>query len=134
MIKDYSDIIDLPHHQSAIYPHMSQKNRAAQFAPFAALTGHMEAVAEAERLTTPESVLSEDMKMELDYILQQIVPGCCIYIKYFEPDQRKTGGVYKEKVGEVYRINLYKQSIIFQDKSEVKFKNIIHIECRHQSG
>ena len=75
----YDDIMDLPHHQSKTRPRMSLLNRAAQFSPFAALTGYGETVKEAARLTTPEIELSEDRRAELDRkleILKSSLPSC----------------------------------------------------------
>ena len=68
----YDDIIDLPHHVSKVHPQMSLSDRAAQFAPFAALTGHHEAVEETARLTDEKAELDEDIKITLDQQLKEI--------------------------------------------------------------
>lgn len=128
MTNDYSDIIHLPHYQSSMHPQMSLQNRAAQFAPFAALTGHKEALSETERLTEHELVLDEEEKTVLDRKLQQIVPGSRIHVMYFVPDERKAGGSYQELTGTVKRIDPYQLAIIFTDKQKVEISRITDLE------
>lgn len=88
----YDDIIDLPHHVSERHPQMSMYNRAAQFAPFAALTGHDAAITEAARLTDAELELSESdaevLNRKLAY-LQSLDEKPTISVTYFVPDDRK---------------------------------------------
>lgn len=69
---NYDDIINLPHHQSSKYPHMSMRSRAAQFAPFAALTGYASEIDEAKRLTAEKAELNEDAKSDLNFKLNYI--------------------------------------------------------------
>lgn len=69
----YDDIISLPHHVSSCHPRMSMSNRAAQFSPFAALTGYGDVIQEAQRLTDRKPELTESQRAELDYKLQQIL-------------------------------------------------------------
>lgn len=94
----YDDIINLPHHVSKDRIPMSMENRAAQFAPFAALTGHNEALEETARLTTPKKLLSDDemasLTRKLTRVIEQ-VPGLEEYtFMYFVPDVQKEGGKY----------------------------------------
>ena len=94
--RDYSDIIDLPHHVSQVHPRMSLLNRAAQFAPFAALTGYGAAIDEAARLTQRRIELSEGEKEALNgklAALAQHLPAEAT-VTYFVPDPRKEGGRY----------------------------------------
>lgn len=99
----YDDIINLPHHVSERHPQMSMYNRAAQFAPFAAMTGHDAAITEAARLTDMEQELSESeaemLNRKLEYILRNIKAKFPVEIVYFEPDGKKAGGSYRTKAG-----------------------------------
>ena len=96
--EDYSDIINLPHHQSKTRPHMTNYNRAAQFAPFAALTGHSEAIDETARLTDSKIELDEYEKEIIDRKLRIITENIStmpeITVCYFVPDEKKAGGAY----------------------------------------
>ncbi len=104
--QDYSDIIDLPHHQSRVHPRMSLLNRAAQFAPFAALTGYGDAIDEAARLTDRRVELSEAEQSELNDKLKRLgadLPAEA-EITYFVPDARKDGGRYVTRTVTVRQI------------------------------
>ena len=94
----YDDIINLPHHQSATRPHMSNYDRAAQFAPFAALTGYDDAVKETARLTDRRIELDEGEKAAIDQrllLVQERLPEPTeVTITYFVSDKRKAGGAY----------------------------------------
>src|ERR1035437_4752031 len=98
MMDPYDDIIHLPHHISTTHPHMSAYDRAAQFAPFAALTGHDAAIAETARLTERRVELDEyskaDLNQRLCIIQDRMDEQPEVSITYFQPDQRKTGGAY----------------------------------------
>ena len=97
-MNNYEDIINLPHHSSTKHKRMPKETRAAQFAPFAALTGHNDAIKETERLTERKIELSEEEKNNLNTKLQilndiiQTHPE--INITYFKKDNKKTGGKY----------------------------------------
>lgn len=129
----YDDIIKLSHHISKKHPQMSMEERAAQFAPFAALVGYEDAVEETARITTKRIELNEEEKDALDIKLQmlneqiriQIYPN--ITIMYFVPDLKKDGGKYIKISGTVKRINEYKQLIILDDKTEIPISEIISI-------
>ena len=102
MEDNYDDIIQLPHHVSSVHPHMSIHDRAAQFAPFAALTGHGAAIAETARLTDEKLELDESQKMVLDQKLLNIMHNAdkkCVSIEYFVKDDRKAGGRYEHVSG-----------------------------------
>lgn len=115
----YDDIINLPHHVSKKHPPMSLLNRAAQFSPFAALTGHKEAIQETARLTDSFIELSEDRKEQLDEQIQRIRENLElepeIEAVYFQPDEKKDGGAYVTICGRVKRISGYERRIIFTD-------------------
>ena len=95
MMDLYDDIINLPHHVSERHPQMSMYNRAAQFAPFAALAGHDSAITEAARLTDAEQELPESEAEILDRKLarlQTMEEKTPVTVTYFVPDSRKDGG------------------------------------------
>ncbi len=118
----YDDIIHLPHHVSSVHPQMSLQNRAAQFSPFAALTGYEEQVNESARLTGTKQELSENMKELLDEKLQMIqkqletetdASHTLISVTYFQPDVQKEGGEYVTFSGLVKKIDPYERKVIF---------------------
>ena len=133
-MSDYDDIINLPHHQSKNHPHMSLYDRAAQFAPFAALTGYDDAVKEARRLTDSKPELEENQLEELDQkladLMTRIEEHPEVTITYFEPDDRKEGGAYVTCVGKIKKIDSYMRQLIFEDGKEINFDNVIDIEER----
>ena len=114
----YDDIFDLPHHVSERHPQMSMYNRAAQFAPFAALTGHNAAITEAARLTEAEQELSESdaevLNRKLAY-LQSLDEKPTISVTYFVPDDKKEGGSYHTATGIVKSVE--------PDKGVLQFEN-----------
>lgn len=114
----YDDIIDLPHHVSERHPQMSMYNRAAQFAPFAALTGHNAAITEAARLTEAEEELSESdaevLNRKLAY-LQSLDEKPTISVTYFVPDDKKEGGSYHTATGIVKSVEPDKGVLQFED-------------------
>lgn len=130
----YDDIIHLPHHVSARHPQMSLRNRAAQFAPFAALTGHREAVRETARLTDSFQELNEDQKALLDERLRLIQEHLSenpeIEAVYFQPDSRKSGGAYVTFRGAVKKIDLYRRQILFTDGTALPTERLRSIEGR----
>ena len=127
----YDDIINLPHHISKKHPQMSLEARAAQFAPFAALTGYDDAVKETARLTNERIDLDEEAKMMLDAKLQvireQLSEKPLVTITYFVPDARKSGGKYITTAGNVKKIDDYKHLIIFDNGAEIPIDEIIDI-------
>lgn len=122
-MKDYSKIINLPHHQSATRKRMSNYDRAAQFAPFAALTGHDEAIKETARLTDDYMEMGEDRLGELSAKIQLLIDKLSeqpeITVVYFIPDERKTGGSYAEKTGIVRIIDEYERKLVFYDGDKI---------------
>lgn len=127
----YKDIINLPHHVSKKHPQMTIENRAAQFAPFAALVGHDEAVKETARLTTNKKDIDNDLKIILDKKLQIINENITntpeATITYFVPDEKKEGGQYLTITEKVKKIDTYKQVIILENKEQININDIIEI-------
>ena len=122
-MKDYSKIINLPHHQSATRKRMSNYDRAAQFAPFAALTGHDEAIKETARLTDDYMEMGEDRLGELSAKIKLLIDKLSeqpeITVVYFIPDERKSGGSYAEKTGVVRIIDEYERKLVFYDGDKI---------------
>ena len=128
----YEKIIHLPHPSSKKHPHMPVEDRAAQFAPFAALTGHDTAIKETARLTECKLDLDEYEKNELDKRLNYIV-SCGedapdITITYFLHDENKTGGKYVSVIGGIKKIDSYKKQIIMHDGTQIPVVDVISIE------
>ena len=127
----YKDIINLPHHVSKTRKPMSLYNRAAQFAPFAALTGYDDAIKEIARLTEQKIELSDELKNMLNQKIKLIIENIKlqpeVVITYFVHDNKKSGGVYKTISGNVKRIDEVEKCIIFTNKLKIFFSDIISI-------
>lgn len=131
-MEKYNDIINLPHYQSKKRPQMSIHDRAAQFSPFAALTGHDEAIKETARLTDKKTELSETTKTILDekfsFIMEHIYDQPEITVTYFIPDTLKSGGMYVDFTGCVKKYDFHNRILHFTDNTEIKVDDIIEIE------
>lgn len=128
----YDDIIHLPHPVSTRHPQMPMINRAAQFAPFAALTGHDEAICETARLTDEKMELDEyeieEVNKKIQILQEHLGENHPVTITYFLPDNRKKGGAYVEASGVVKKIDAYKHLIILTDEREIPIDNILRID------
>ena len=128
----YDDIINLPNPTPTCRPRMSALDRAAQFAPFAALTGYEAVVAEAARLTDDRLELSEDMKIILNDKMQMIVDNLdkepFVTVRYFVPDKRKAGGAYDEVSGIVKEIDEYERCIVMTDGIKIPIEQVRAID------
>ena len=128
----YDDIINLPHHVSTTHAHMTAIDRAAQFSPFAALTGYDAAIKETARLTDERIVLDESMKAALSDKLQIIVDRLKehpeIAITYFQPDAKKNGGAYAAVTGTVKKIDKYERVVVMNDGKAIPIDEIISID------
>ena len=128
----YDDIMLLPHHQSSKRAHMSLYDRAAQFAPFAALTGHEAAIEETTRLTEEEIVLDDTMIASINERLYEISQHLSekrkVSITYFRPDAKKQGGAYLTDVGSIQKIKEVDQLVIMDSGIVIKMEQIIKIE------
>lgn len=127
----YNDIIDLPHHVSKTRPQMDMIERAAQFSPFAALTGYDAAVKETARLTDSRVILDEESKTVLDAKLQILFDHIAarpeITVTYFQPDLLKEGGQYISKTGCIRKIQPVERIIVFTDSVALKIDDIVDI-------
>ena len=130
----YDDIINLPHPTSKTHPRMPLYNRAAQFSPFAALTGHEAAIAETARRTDKKHQLSEDTIAELNEKLNLIAKTIgikqLVTITYFVPDQKKTGVSYTTCTGVVRKIDTYARALIMEDNTIIEVEQISDIQGR----
>ena len=129
--EDYSDIIHLPHPEPKNHPRMSMQNRAAQFAPFAALTGYEDVIQETGRLTDGFIELDEDDKERLNLkvadLMARIEEHPSVTITYFIPDSRKAGGSYSTLSGRLKSIDEIQQALILEDGTGIPFNRIFNI-------
>lgn len=128
----YDDIIDLPHHVSETHPPMSRADRAAQFSPFAALTGYDAAVRETARVTERRIELDEGVKAELNArlncILEHLSEHPQVSLTYFVPDEKKSGGAYRTVTGAVRKLDSVAKTLTLADGTVVPVEEMIHVE------
>ncbi len=128
----YDDIIHLQHYQSSERPHMSLHDRAAQFAPFAALSGHEEAIEETARVTDAKMILDEDaigkMNEALYAISKHLQEKWTVSITYFQPDTLKDGGAYLTDVGTIKRIDDIEKIIIMDSGMKIGMEQVMQVE------
>ena len=133
MTGPYDDIIHLPHPTSKVHPRRSRADRAAQFSPFAALTGHRTAIAETARLTEPQIELDEDAMEELDWkqslLLDHIGERPEVTVTWFQPDGRKEGGNYITAVGRLEKLDVLGRRMILANGTKIALDKIIDIQC-----
>lgn len=129
-IRNYDDIIQLPHHVSARHPQMSLHDRAAQFSPFAALSGYEDAVDEAGRLTCERTELGEDAKAQLDVQLAHLAASVHprAAITFFVPDPVKEGGEYRTVSGPVKKVDGAARCVRMADGVCIPIGDICRIE------
>ena len=137
MTTAYEDIINLPHHVSRNHPQMTMLQRAAQFAPFAALTGHDAAIQETARLTDDELDLSDNGRELLDRNLAYLLSYSgtpSVTITYFVPDQRKQGGLYASVTGQIRKIEQYERYVVMTDGTKIPFEHIADLDSEIFDG
>jgi len=134
----YDDIINLPCPEPKNRQRMPISDRAAIFAPFAALTGHSDAINETARLTDNRIELDEDSKRVLDekqtLLLDIINEQPEITVTYFLPDERKEGGSYVSMTAHLKRIDDYEMQLIFADGSRINIDDVLNIESEYFRG
>lgn len=128
----YDDIINLPHHVSDKRPQMSMQDRAAQFSPFAALTGYDSAIHETARLTDSKLELTEEtmalLNMKLQAVKDSITEQPEILFTYFKPDEKKSGGTYVTVSGTVKKMDDYERLIVLQSGITIPIDDLLDIE------
>ncbi len=131
MTHDYDDIINLPHYEPKHHPRMSMWNRAAQFAPFAALTGYDAAIRESGRLTDDWVALSEsgneELNRKMELLLSKLSEQPHVTIEYFVSDEHKDGGSYQSYTGNIKRIDEYEKTMVMTDGKKIQLKMITNI-------
>ena len=124
----YDEIINLPHHVSKTRPQMPMSDRAAQFAPFAALTGYDSAIKETGRLTDERIELDEEALAALDRKYQLLMDALDdapeVTIIYFQPDERKAGGQYVSATGTVKKVDTFGRRILLQDGTRIPLDSV----------
>lgn len=128
----YEDIVDLPHHVSKKHPQPTMADRAARFAPFAAITGYEEMVLEEARITDDRIELDENSKAalneKLNMILEFIDEQTEVSMTYFEPDKRKAGGAYVTFTGTVKHIDEYEHLVIMTDGKKINIDDVYNLQ------
>ena len=124
----YNEIINLPHHVSKTRPQMPMSDRAAQFAPFAALTGYDSAIKETGRLTNERIELDEDaltaLNVKYQFLMDALDEEPEIKITYFKPDERKAGGEYVSAIGAVKKVDDFERLITMQDGTRIPMDDV----------
>ena len=111
------------------YPKMSMSDRAAQFAPFAALTGHKEAILEQQRITQTKRILSNEEKLRInEKIVEMVKLKSKCRITYFEKDKTKSGGQYMESVLSFKRMDELNKTLFFKENIQIQIEDIVDIE------
>ena len=132
MTEDYSDIINLPHHVSHNHPQMPMMARAAQFAPFAALTGYDAVIRETARLTEGQVELEEYNNERLNRKYAELMTILDshpeITVSYFKPDEHKAGGAYVTVTGQLKKIDTYEQLMVMEDGTAIPIGNIMDLQ------
>ena len=127
-MSEYDDIINMPHHVSATRRPMSMAGRAAQFAPFAALDRHGEAIGETARITDRAVGLSEDEQRELSrMIVHAVDTGESVVVTYFIPDERKDGGHYHRVSGHIRRVDECERCLVMCDGGRIPLDAILSV-------
>ena len=128
----YKDIINLPHKQSTKRPRMSLLDRAAQFAPFAALTGYDDAVKETARLTDEKIEMSEEnlnvLNMKYQILVDRLDEEHEVSFTYFVPDEAKSGGAYVTMQGVVKKVDDYERLITLYDGTKIPMDDVLTID------
>ena len=128
----YDSIMNLPHHVSKTRPQMPMSDRAAQFAPFAALTGYDAAIKETGRLTDERIELDEEALTALDMKYQLLMDALDeapkVTITYFQPDERKAGGKYITATSAVKKVDDFERRITMRDGTRIPMDDVLSID------
>ena len=125
----YDDILHLPHHTSKTHRRMSRLDRAAQFSPFAALTGYDDVVKETARLTDAQVELTEDEKAVLDERLRLVMESDSeAAVTWFQPDTKKRGGAYVTTTGRVKKVDPLQHCLVMEDGAQIPIDSVTAID------
>ena len=134
----YADILAHPRHVSPTRPRMSRRDRAAQFSPFAALTGYDAVIRETGRQTDQRAELTESRKEALDERLQLLREAMeeqpTIAVTWFKPDERKEGGSYETTSGPVRKLDVHARLLLMRDGTAIPIDDIYALEGNLFSG
>ena len=134
----YDDIINLPHHVSATRPQMSMMDRAAQFSPFAALTGYDAAIKETGRLTDEKIELGEEalniLNMKFQILVDSLDDEPEVTFTYFKPDERKAGGAYLTASGVVKKIDDFERMIVMRNGTKIPMDDVLDFDIEVNKG
>ena len=137
-IECYKDIIDLEYNKSTNRANMKMSDRASQFAPFAALTGHKEKISETARIVENEIEISDseidNLNLKYATLMGKTEANPIINVTYFKKDDMKNGGKYLSKTGTFLKIDEYEKTLVFSDKTSVDLRDIVGIEGSIFSG
>ena len=132
MTEDYSDIINLPHHVSHNHPQMPMMARAAQFAPFAALTGYDTVIHETARQTDKQVELEEYDNERLNRIFSELMDSLeehpMVTVSYFKSDEHKAGGAYVTVMGQLKKVDTYEQLMVMENGTAIPIGNIMDLQ------
>ena len=130
-MESYDNIIHLPHHVSRNHPQMLLRGRAAQLAPFAALTGYEAAVGETARLTSERRELdpqdTEELNRRLTELAARLPDHPEVTVEYFVPDDRKAGGAYVTVTGRVRHVSVPEQTLVMEDGTEIPLDEVVSL-------
>ena len=134
----YGDIINLPHHVSATRPQMSMIDRAAQFSPFAALTGYDAAIKETRRLTDEKIEMDEEalniLNMKFQILVDTLDDEPEVTFTYFKPDERKAGGAYLTASGVVKKIDDFERMIVMRNGTKIPMDDVLDFDMEVNKG
>ena len=132
MKEDYSDIINLPHHVSKNHPQMPMEARAAQFAPFAALTGYDTVIHETARQTDKQVELEEYDNERLNRLFSELMDSLeehpMVTVSYFKSDEHKAGGAYVTVMGQLKKVDTYEQLMVMENGTAIPIGNIMDLQ------
>lgn len=138
MNSKYEVLLSMPHHVSKSRPQMSAHDRAAQFSPFAALTGYDGVLQETGRVTEQRIDLTEEQKAVLDHrirwLVGQVNSHPAVSITYFVKDVRKEGGAYLTHSGKIRKIQEYERLLVLEDGIQIPIDDILRVEAEHFQG
>ena len=136
--KLYADIINLPHHVSSTRPQMSMMDRAAQFSPFAALTGYDAAIKETGRLTDEKIEMDEEslniLNMKFQILARSLDDEPEVTFTYFKPDERKAGGAYLTASGVVKKIDDFERLIVMRNGTKIPMDDVLDFDIEVNKG
>ena len=128
-MSNYDDILHLPHPTSKTHRRMSRQDRAAQFSPFAALTGYEAVVKETARLTEKRPVLTEDEVAELDARLRLAMElDAGVTVTWFQPDAKKSGGSYVTTTSRVKKADELQRILTMEDGAQIPIQEVTAVE------